>query len=323
MPQARRFALFPLVLAGLAAPLAGQSLPIYHSMNPVAEARSGLYFQPMVPATPGWRFQAGVDYASMLEYGLRTSLADTSYLLDAEALRVNLSASRTLGPRTFLLAEAWFGGTYPGFLDGFLDWYHGLFGIRYPEREARRHNEFDYRYEFTDGRTVRFRPRGAMLGDLRVGVGLRHSERAQSVLTVTLPTNTGGDGYRRGQPSIGLLNTFRVPLSSRLVYEGSINAGYTPRDGRLRSVEESVFFLGTSGARFRTVGRLWSFANLYLHSPYYSGAQARQLDRWDLTIDFGWIIRSKGGREFRFGMSEDLWPSGPAIDAVFRLGYAW
>ena len=128
-----------LLAAATGASLTGQSLPIHHSLNPAAEARSGLYFQPYVAPHTGWRFQAAVDYASMVEYGLRLSLADTSYMLDTEALRLNLSASRDLGGRGFLLLEGWAGGTYNGFLDGFLDWYHGLFGIYYPEREARRH----------------------------------------------------------------------------------------------------------------------------------------------------------------------------------------
>lgn len=309
--------------AGPAGILAGQSLPIHHSLNPVAEARSGLYFQPYVAPHPGWRFQVAVDYASMVEYGLGLSLADTSYMLDTEALRLNLSASRDLGGRGVLLLEGWAGGTYNGFLDGFLDWYHGLFGIYYPEREARRHNDYGYRYRRPDGQLLRFRRRGAYLGDVRVGVGLRHSPKVQSVLSLTLPTNTAGDGYARGQPSISLLNTVRAPVTPRLIYEGSLNLGVTPSDGSLRDVQERVFLLATSGARWRTIGNLWSFANLYLHSPYYSRADERQLDRWDLTIDFGWIVRSKSGREFRFGMSEDLWPSGPAIDANFRVGYSW
>lgn len=312
-----------LLAAAPCASLTGQSLPIHHSLNLAAEARSGLYFQPYVPARAGWRFQVAVDYASMVEYGLGLSLADTSYMLDTEALRLNLSASRNLGNRGFLLLEGYFGGTYNGFLDGALDWYHGIFGIYYPEREARRHNDYGYRYRRPDGQLLRFRRRGAYLGDVRVGVGLRHSPKAQSVLSLTLPTNTAGDGYARGQPSISLLNTVRAPVTPRLIYEGSLNLGVTPSDGPLRDVQERVFLLATSGARWRTIGAVWSFANLYLHSPYYSRADARQLDRWDLTIDFGWIVRSRGGREFRFGMSEDLWPSGPAIDANFRVGYSW
>lgn len=312
-----------LILGALAGPAAAQSLPAHHSINPAAEARSGLYFQPYVPAAPGWRFQAGLDYASMVEFGLGRSLTDTTYLLDAEVLRLNLAASRDLGSRGFVLGEIFVGGSYDGFLDGFLDWYHGIFGISYPERDARTYGEFGYRYQFTDGRTVRFRPRSSYLGDVRLGLGLRHGGRAQSVISLTLPTNTAGEGYARGAASVSVLNTFQAPVHPRLVLEGSMNAGYTPRTGALRAVQSRLFFLGTAGGQWRTVGRLWSFANLYLHSPYYTRAEVAQLDRWDLTIDFGWIIRSKGGREFRFGMTEDLWPGGPAVDANFRVGFTF
>jgi Protein of unknown function (DUF3187) len=322
--HASRAALLVAACAGLAQALPAQSLPLLHPMNPVAEARSGLYFQPLAAQSAGWRVSLGLDYASMVELDLRRSLADTSYLLDAEVLRVNVSASRNLGSRAFVTGEAYFWGSYGGFLDGFLNWYHGLFGISYPEREQREHNTFAYRYEFPSNRVVRFASHGAELGDIRLGLGLRHGRWGQSVLSLTLPTNTAGAGYGRGTVSLNVLNTFRAGLTPRLVYEGSINGGVTPRHGTLASVQRTTFLLLTSGMRWRTVGRLWSFGNLYLHSPYYvSTAEAAQLDGWDLTVDFGWIIRSRAGREFRFGMTEDLKPGGPAIDANFRLGYTW
>lgn len=301
-------------------PILGQSLPLLHPVNPVAEARSGLYFQPLVPPGQRWRVALGLDYGSMVELNFRSSVTDTSYLLDSEALRVNLSASRDLSARNFVLAEAFLGGSYNGFLDGFLNWYHGLFGIRFPERQDRPRNTYAYEYRFSNNRLVQFARHGAYLGDLRVGIGRRHSDRGQSVLSLTLPTNTAGDGYARGTISLSLLNTLRAPLTRRLVYEGSLNTGFTPRHGPLSDMERQLFVLGTSGFRWRTFGGLWSFGNLYLHSPYYHDTDATQLDRWDLTVDFGWIIRSRSGREFRFGMTEDPWPSGPAIDANFRLG---
>jgi hypothetical protein len=300
--------------------ISAQSLPLLHSINPVAEARSGLYFQPLVLPGRGWRVSVGVDYASMLELNFRRTLTDTSYLLDAEVLRLNLSATRGLGSRDFMTAEAFFGGSYDGFLDNFLNWYHGLLGIRYPEREDRPRNSYAYQYRFRNNRLERFSRHGGYLGDVRIGIGHRYDDRSQSVLSLTLPTNTAGDGYVRGTVSFSLLNTLRAPITRRLVYEGSLNTGFTPRHGPLTGIQRRLFVLGTSGIRWRTFGRLWTFGNLYLHSPYYQNTDASQLDRWDLTVDFGWIIRSKGGREFRFGMAEDPWPSGPAVDANFRLG---
>jgi len=315
------FAIIALLTSG---GLRAQSLPLLHPINPAAESRSGLYFQPYVAPSPHWRFGLGVDYGSMAEINFRFSVADTAYLLDAEALRVNLNATRDIGAGKFVTAEAWFGGSYNGFLDGFLNWYHGLFGIRMPERDDRPRNSFAYQYKFPDNSQARFRANGAYLGDIRLGVGRRHSDRAQTVLSLTLPTSTAGPGYDRGTISVNLLNTFRVPITSRLLYEGSANIGYTPSHGPLRSIQSQLFVLGTSGFRWRTFGRLWSFGNLYVHSPYYtSSTEAGQLQRVEMTLDFGWIIRSKSGREFRFGMTEDLQPGGPAVDANFRVGYSW
>lgn len=319
----RKFALVTVTLLAAATMLSAQSLPVLHSANPVAESRSGLYFQPLVPAGPGWRPAIGLDYSSMVEINFRGTTADTAYLLDAEVLRVNFTASRDLDPNTFVLGEAWVGGSYAGFLDGFLSWYHGIFGIRFPERDDRAKNRFQYRYEFPGGDTVYNHPTSAGIGDLRFGIGRRFGDKAQSVLSVTLPTSTLGDGFARRTVSVSLLNTVRLPVTPRLIYEGSANIGFTPRQGDLSAIQRNLFVLGTSGFRWRTFGGFWSFANLYLHSPYYEAADAFQLERSELTLDFGWMIRGKSGREFRFGMTEDLWPSGPGVDATFRLGYTF
>jgi hypothetical protein len=259
----------------------------------------------------------------MVEIGFRGSLADTSYLLDGEVLRVNLSASRDLSPEYFVTGEGWLGGSYNGFLDGFLDWYHDLFGVVYPERENRPKNSFAYFYRDVAGRRTEFEPKGFGIGDLRLGIGRRHTPELQSVFSVTVPTGTLGEGFARKVPSFNLLNTYRAAASRRLIFEGSANLGYTPTHGELSRFQNQVFFLGTGGFRWRTIGGLWTFANLFLHTPYYSSTGARQLDKADFTIDFGWMIRGKGGQEFRFGMTEDLWPSGAAIDADFRVGYSW
>lgn len=312
------------LLAGLAsAEVAAQSLPLLHPLNPAAESRTGLYFQPYVAPAPGWKVATALDYASMVEIGFGGSLADTAYLLDAEVLRLNLNVTRDLSPRYFVSGEAWVGGSYNGYLDGFLEWYHGIFGIRFPEREDRPRNSYAYFYRDRDGRRFAFGRKGFGLGDIRLGIGRRHGTGVQSVLSVTLPTSSLGEGFARGTPSFSLLNTVRANATPRLIYEGSAGLGYTPTHGDLARFQNQAFFLGTSGFRWRTFGGLWSFANLFLHSPYYSDTGARQLDGWDFTIDFGWMIRGKSGREFRFGMTEDLWPGGPAVDAGFRLGMTW
>jgi hypothetical protein len=131
-----------LLLSVLAAPRPGlaQGLPEFGPLNPVASSRSGLYFQPFRHPEPGrWRPALALDYGSVIEYN-RLDQAD--YVLDSEVLRLTFGASRDIGRRTFLALSVSLDGAYAGFLDGFLDWYHGKLGIRVSEREQRPHDRF-------------------------------------------------------------------------------------------------------------------------------------------------------------------------------------
>src|SRR4051794_37790509 len=225
--------LLALLVFPAAAPSFGwaQGLPELAPLNPMASSRSGLYYQPYRDPAPGrWITAVGVDYASVIEYN-RMSQAD--YVLDSELLRVSLGMSRDLGRNTFLLLGAAAGGAYAGFLDGFLDWYHGALGIRVTERERRPRDRFLYTVTLPDGRSFTRGSRDFFLEDVRVGLGVRSTSHRQTVFSLTRPTATGPAGYGRGVPSISVLNTLRSPLQRHLVYEGSLGLGYTPTHGSL------------------------------------------------------------------------------------------
>jgi hypothetical protein len=120
--------------------------------------------------------------------------------------------------------------------------------------------------------------------------------------------------------SAALLNTIRLTPSPRLVFEGSLSAGYTPSHGTLAEYQRELFLAGSSGLRWRFWGRQSLFGNVFLHSPYHRDTQVPALDRRELSFDFGWILAGTNGRELRIGMTEDLEPGGPAVDLVFRIG---
>jgi hypothetical protein len=316
--------LLPGLLLGLVA-LAengrAQGLPEMTPINPVASSRSGLYFLPLREPAPGrWVSSIAVDYASAIEYN--TELP-ASYILDSELMRLSLGVSRDLGPRTFLKLDAALSGAYAGFLDGFLDWYHGALGIHMGERARRPRDRFLYRIVLPDGRTFQRRPDNLFLQDLRVGVGYRLNPLLQTVLSATLPTATGPAGYGRGVPSFNVLNTIGIPLSHRTYYEGSAGLGYTPEYGGLSGFQQTTFLALTSGFRVAVWGRQSLFANLFYHSPYYHDTGFPGLDRRELSLDFGWILHARAGSEWRVGMTEDLEPGGPGIDLVFRFGRAF
>ena len=284
----------------------------------MSSSRSALYFQPFHDlARHRWSADLTVDYASMIEYN-RLTTAD--YVLDAELLRATLKLGRDLGPRAFALLDVSAGGAYAGFLDGFLDWYHGTLGFRVTEREKRPRNQFLYIVTPPSGVTTMRSPADLYLTDTRLGLGIHYGTLGQSVLTLTLPTSTRPDGYGRGVPAVGLLNTLRTPVDQRLVYEASFGVGFTSRHGVFRDYEREVFVVGTSGMRLHLWGRQSIYGNLFYHSPYYHDTTLPSLDRRDLSLDFGWIMGRAGGKEWRIGLTEDLEPGGPAVDLAFRLG---
>lgn len=306
-----------LAVAGLGR-AAAQGVPSYMPINPVATARSGVYFQPYVDPRPGaLRLGVNLDYASAIEYNIPGPRP--SYLLDAELMRLSVTASRDLTPRDFVLADVSVNGAYNGFLDGFLNWYHHLFGFKMPERDIRPKNQFAYQMALPNGTSVTYAMSDLFLGDLRLGYGRRWSPVLQTVAVVTLPTTTGPGGYGRGTVSASLLNTYRQQLSSRFTFEGGVGVGVTPTHGVLAPYQRSVFLAVSPALRFRFWGRQALFANLFYHTPYYHGTQLPALDRRELSLDFGWLLATKHG-DWKIGMTEDLAPSGPGIDLIFRFG---
>ena len=305
---------------GLVLPLAAQGLPPFAPLNPMATSRSGIAFEPYRDARPrGWVVDFAVDYGSAIEYNQRN---DAEYILDAELSRLDVSARHDLGARSFLLVDASARGAYAGFMDGFLDWYHHLLGITLRERQLRPRNEFLYRVAPAGMTPIERAPDRLFLGDIRVGGGWRYSRHLQGVMAITLPTATGAPGYGRGTISASLLHTLRAPLSRRLTYEGGLGVGYTPTHGTLAPLQRQFFAEASSGLRSRLWGRQALYANLLYHTPYYHGTGLAALDRYDLALDFGWLLATCRGPEWRFGLTEDPKPSGPGIDLIVRLGVA-
>jgi hypothetical protein len=314
--------LFPAVatLAQLLLPSAvsGQGLPAFAPINPMADSRTALAFEPYrMPELGRWSVGLALDYASSVEYTIASS---ADYVLDAELLRLRVRVAHDLSPSVFLMADASAQGSYDGFLDGFLNWYHDLLGITLKARELRPDNSFLYELEPPDGEVLTRRPSDLYLGDLHLAAGFRPSHHVQVLASLALPTSTGPVGYGRGVVGGGLITTVRAPVAKRLIYEGSLGLGYTPTHGDLEQYQHTTFVSASSGMRWRFWGRQSLYANLFFHNPYYHDTTIDALDNVDLSLDFGWLLATAGGREWRIGMTEDVKPSGPAIDIIFRFG---
>jgi hypothetical protein len=188
------------------------------------------------------------------------------------------------------------------------------------ERDWLPKNQFRYEILLPNGRSFSRRPSDLFLGDTRIGAGYRFGRALQSVVSVTVPTSTAPDGYGRGTVSLNLLNTARFEPHPRLVLEGGFGVGYTPAHGDLEEVQRETFVSLSGSGRYRFWGRQSLFATLFYHSPYYRNTTLPSLDRAELSLDFGWILATKRGADWRIGLTEDMRPGGPAIDLIFRFG---
>jgi len=307
-----------LLCALLPSALSAQGIPAYAPINPVAASRTPLGFEPFRTPRPG-RFtgELALDYASTIEHA---QFPQASYELDSEILRLRLRVARDLSPTAFVEMDAGVGGSYAGFLDGFLHWYHGLLGISLPDRDRRPRDAFLYQIDLPNGVLLTRRPSSLFLGDLRLAAGLRHGQHLQAIASLTLPTSTAPPGYGLGIVGGGLTTTLHLPLAKPLIYEASLGLGYTPTHGDLAEYQRTTFVSGSSGLRWRFWGRQSLYGNVFYHSPYYHDTTIPPLDRSELSFDFGWMLATRTGREWRIGLTEDLEPSGPAVDLVFRLG---
>lgn len=300
--------------------LAAQGLPPYASMNPMVQRRTGLASLPLVEPGHRWRMTWLADYASTIEY---TELPAVSYLQDAELLRLQATMVRMVGRRGFVLMSAELQGAYDGFLDGFLNWYHDFTGLQVAARKLRPDNAFGYRIALADGRSAHYAPSDAFLGDLRLGGGFRHSRHWQTAAWITLPTSTGPDGFRKGVASFNATTTLKSDFGGRFTYEGTLGGGYTAASGDFPDLQHTTFLMITQGLRGRVTGPFHLYANLIYHSALYHDTGAQALDARELTIDTGGIFKFRRGPEWLVGLTEDLEPSGPAIDVAFRLGVRW
>jgi hypothetical protein len=306
---------------GPALAVSAQSVPHHVAINPVLAARSPLYFQPHLPAAPGWRHAVIVDYSNAIETG--TTRDRREYLFDAELMQADLWLTRDLSPEWFVTGNVALRSGHDGMLDSFLNWYHDVIGLPVPARNRRPNDTYGWTLELPDD-TLDIPRARAFAGDLRLGVG-RRLGRGQVVAAVTLPTATTGIAeWKRGTVSGAITASLRVLDRRRVSLDLGAAAGWTPRHGVLEPYQRATFLAGSAAFRWRVIRRQEVFATLFTQTANYTGTGFAAMDEPEVTLDFGGLLHlADGWPRLQLGMSEDLLPRGPSIDAGFRLGLHW
>jgi hypothetical protein len=294
--------------------------PEYFPLNPTIAARSSLSAFPFLTPHAGWRVTWSLEYGSAVELDAGQ---DAAYVLDAELYRSELAATRAVGASGFVLLQGGIMGAHAGFGDAFFDWFHERIRHRQWARDNRPRNVFAYEVALPTGERVDARPVRLALTDVRAGVGRRHGRHLQSVLTVTLPLATAPTPYRRGAPSLALVNSLRVPIHDRLTYEASLGAGYTPAAGVLAAAQRSAAYSASSGLRIRVWREHAVYGSLFYHSPTYRAVGLPELTGGELSVAFGAMFVGGRGRQWHVGLVEETRTTDASIDLILKLGTSW
>ena len=319
----RRIALF--VLLRLAStpfvPAAGaQWLPAYRPISPIMASRSALGFQPIVAPDSKWHGGFQFDYANVLEQQTRPH---ADIVLDGEMMRAELTLGRSFG-RWFAQGALPLESAQRGKLDGFINWWHGVFGFNESVRKARPEGLYEYLIALSDSDSLFREEGGVALGDARLTLGFHHSSNGQTSLMVSLPTNGRPRGWGLETVALGLTTTARAELSkNRLFWEGSLGLGYTPTSGELSEYQRTTFVNASAGLRLRVIGQQAIYGNLMAHSAAWQNTTLPALDGADVSLDFGFLLKPGNGPEIILGMVEDPYAFGPAVDMVLRAGVRW
>jgi hypothetical protein len=303
-----------------AGPAAAQGLPPWRSSNPMVASRSALGFVPVADSLAGWRFGFAFDYANMIEMNLRKRAEMT---VDLEMPRLEIALARSVGRKVQVAVAVPVLAAYGGVLDNAVQAWHDFFGFQEHQRESRVPGQFDYFVVFPDGQIVNEPSTGMFLGDVRLTAAVQPARGWQATFTIALPTSTGPEGLGLSTAGVAATTGYRSRPLGRLTVEGSAGIGYTPRSGELSGYQETLFIGGSGGATFRFWGQQSVYANVWAHSPVYSGTTMNALDQADLSLDFGFLLKVGGGPVITAGMVEDIYAYGPGVDMVFRLGARW
>ena len=254
-----------------------------------------LGFEPYRTPGPGrWSGSLALDYASTIEHESEPRRAVRSRQRDPAAPASRGPGRRRPGVRRTGRRRR--RRLSPDFSTDFSTGTTASSASRLRERERRPRNAFLYQLELPDGQ--RAQPSlDQRISWRRPAVGRDAPWPAPADRRHGYPADVHGAGRLRARcRGGGFVTTVRAPLAGRLIYEGSLGVGYTPRHGDLEPLPARRRFVsGSSGLRWRFWGRQSIYGNLFVHSPYYHDTTVGALDRRELSLDFGWILATRSG----------------------------
>ena len=244
---------------------------------------------------------------------------DSGYTLDGEVLELRLHFEHALGERFAVRAELPWRRLSGGSLDGFVDDWHGFFGL--PGGSRRRLPENQLLIEFREnGETLlRYDESVSGIGDIPIALGyqLHASERSALAtwLTVKAPTGSADDLTGSGAVDVAATLAGQRSLHERWQLFGQASVAWLGEGDILPERQESFAWTLMGGLTWNAWRALDLTAQLEANSAIYDGLGS-DFDGDAVVLTFGGAWRTPGGWRFDVGISEDV-EAGASPDVVF------
>lgn len=253
------------------------------------------------PGHPLWRLALDWSNEFVVKQNTNESLTE-----DGETQRYALYYARGLGNGFELNAELPLLITGGGVLDGIIQNWHDFWGLPNGGRQDAPHDRYLFQY-VRDNRTLLKVDQGtAGLGDLELGAGWQALPALALRAMVKLPT--GDAGKLTGGNAGGALWADYDPFKGSARWFGflSLGASYNARSEVLSAQQRRFVGFGGGGAGFRIFRPFALMAQLYGHTPLYSGSEIGALTRDGLQIAFGGRYDFNARTQLNLGFQEDL-----------------
>ena len=307
------------VAAGLIAPLASAEPFLTRNQSPLVAAYGLPSPLPArLPPAGGGRIAAVVNWSNDEKDDVA---GNSGYTLDAEVFELRLHFERALGERLAMRVELPWRRLSGGSLDGFVDDWHGIFGL--PGGSRRRLPENQLLIEFREnGETLlRYDESVSGIGDIPVALGfqLHASERAALAtwLTVKAPTGSADDLTGSGAVDVAATLAGERSLHEHWQLFGQASVAWLGEGDILPERQESFAWTLMGGLTWNAWRALDLTAQGEANSAGYDG-RGSDFDGVAGVRTFGGAWRTPGGWRFDVGISEDV-EAGASPDVVFNF----
>jgi hypothetical protein len=243
------------------------------------------------------------------EYVAEGDCAAECILLDGETARLRVAWRRGLRGGWDVALEAPLMSHGGGALDGWIQDWHGWFGLPNGGREHRANGQYRYYYARNGQVLLDESETGSGIGDLTASIGRRLGQARVARAMVKVPTgDESAPGGGNGGAALWLEQGLGAPAGwhGYLAIGGSINERAEVLGGK----QNRELAFGGFGLMAPLGRKLFATAQLHVHGPLYEDSALAPLSRTGMPLTLGLQLRTGARGSVELGIQED-----PSVNA--------